>query len=67
MLREGANVPDRKSSSRNMAEGAIDKAKSRAIEAAGAATGARSKKSEGRTERSKGEAKKSGAAKDLGK
>jgi uncharacterized protein YjbJ (UPF0337 family) len=66
--REGADVPDKKSSSRNRTEGAMDKAKGRAKEAAGAVTGDKSKKSEGRADQTKGEAKKkSGAAKDLRK
>jgi len=68
MPREGANVPDKKSSSRNRTEGAIDKAKGRAKEATGAVTSDKSTKSEGRADQSKGEAKKkSGAAKDLRK
>jgi uncharacterized protein YjbJ (UPF0337 family) len=60
-------VPDKKSSSRNRAEGAMDKAKGRAKEAAGAVTGDKSTKSEGRADQRRGEAKKSGAAKDLRK
>jgi uncharacterized protein YjbJ (UPF0337 family) len=68
MPREGADVPDNKSSSRDRAEGAMDKTKGRAKEAAGAVTGDKSKKSEGRADQRKGEAKnKSGAAKDLRK
>jgi uncharacterized protein YjbJ (UPF0337 family) len=61
-------VPDNKSSSRNRTEGAMDKAKGRANEAAGAVTGDKTKNSEGRADQRKGEAKKkSGAAKDLRK
>jgi uncharacterized protein YjbJ (UPF0337 family) len=61
-------VPDKKSSSRNRTEGAMDKAKGRAKEAAGAVTGDKSKESEGRADQRKGEArKKSAAAKDLRK
>ena len=61
-------MPDKKSSSRNRTEGAMDKAKGRAKEAAGAATGDKSSKSEGRADQRKGEAKKKrGAAKDLRK
>jgi uncharacterized protein YjbJ (UPF0337 family) len=62
------NVPDDKSSSRDRAEEAMDKAKGRAKEAAGAVPGDKSSKSEGRADQRKGEAKKkSGAAKDLRK
>ena len=61
-------MPEDKSSSRNRAEGAMDKTKGRAKEAAGAATGDKSSKAEGRADQRKGEAKKkSGAAKDLRK
>jgi uncharacterized protein YjbJ (UPF0337 family) len=61
-------MPDRKSSSRDRAEGAMDKTKGRAKEATGAVTGDKSSKSEGRADQRKGEAKKkSGAAKDLRK
>ncbi len=61
-------MPDKKSSSQNRAEGAMDKAKGRAKEAAGAVTGDKSKKAEGRADQRKGEAKKkSAAAKDLRK
>jgi uncharacterized protein YjbJ (UPF0337 family) len=61
-------VPDEKSSSRNRAEGAMDKARGRAKEAAGALSGDESTKSEGRADQKKGDAKKkSGAAKDLRK
>jgi uncharacterized protein YjbJ (UPF0337 family) len=61
-------VPDKKSSSRDRAEGAMDMAKGRAKEAAGAVTGDKSKKAKGRADQTKGEAKKkSGAAKDLRK
>jgi uncharacterized protein YjbJ (UPF0337 family) len=65
---EGANVPDKKSSSRDRGEGAMDKAKGRAKEAGGALTGDKSQKSEGRADQRKGKAKeKTGAAKDLRK
>ena len=61
-------MPDGKSSSRDRAEGATDKVKGRAKEAAGAVTGDKGSKSEGRADQRKGEAKKkSGAAKDLRK
>ena len=61
-------MPDKKSSSRNRSEGAMDKAKGRAKEAAGAVSGDKGTKSEGRADQRKGEAKKkSGAAKDLRK
>ena len=61
-------MPDTKSSSQNRTEGAMDKAKGRAKEAAGAVTGDKTKKSEGRADQRKGEAKKkSAAAKDLRK
>jgi uncharacterized protein YjbJ (UPF0337 family) len=64
--RVGANVPDKKSRSRNRTEGEVDKAKGRATEATDAVTGDKSSKSEGRADQKKGEAKKkSGAAKDL--
>lgn len=47
-------------------EGAMDKAKGRAKEAAGSLTGDKDKKSEGRADQNKGTAKKKkGAAKDL--
>jgi uncharacterized protein YjbJ (UPF0337 family) len=52
----------RKSSSQNKGEGALDKAK----EATGAVTGDEAKKSEGRSDQTKGTAKdKLGKAKDL--
>ncbi len=61
-------MPDNKSSSQNRTEGAMDKANGRAKEAAGAVTGDKTKKSEGRADQRKGEAKKkSAAAKDLRK
>jgi uncharacterized protein YjbJ (UPF0337 family) len=57
-----------KESSRDRAEGAIDKAKGRAKEAGGSLTGDKNKKAEGRSDQRKGTAKeKSGAAKDLAK
>jgi uncharacterized protein YjbJ (UPF0337 family) len=55
-----------KSSSQNKGEGALDKAKGKAKEAAGALTGDETKKAEGRSEQTKGTAKdKLGKAKDL--
>lgn len=61
-------MPDKKSSSRDRGEGAMDKAKGRAKEAGGALTGDESRKSEGRADQKKGKAKeKTGAAKDLRK
>ncbi len=64
--REGADVPDNKSSSRNRAEGAVDKAKGRIKEATGSLTGDKDKKAEGRKDQDKGTLKdKKGAAKDL--
>jgi uncharacterized protein YjbJ (UPF0337 family) len=55
-----------KESSRDRAEGAVDKAKGRAKEAGGSLTGDKDKKAEGRSDQRKGTAKeKSGAAKDL--
>ena len=57
-----------KESSQDRAEGAADKVKGRAKEAAGSLAGDKSKKSEGRADQRKGTAKKkSGAAKDLAK
>ena len=56
----------RKSSSQDKGEGAMDKVKGRAKEAAGAVTGDKTKKSEGRSDQTKGTAKdKKGKAKDL--
>ena len=56
----------RKSSSEDRGEGAMDKVKGRAKEAAGAVTGDKTKKSEGRSDQTKGTAKdKKGKAKDL--
>ena len=55
-----------KSSRQDKNEGAVDKAKGRAKEAAGSLTGNKDKKSEGRAEQDKGTLKdKKGAAKDL--
>jgi len=57
---------DRKSSSQEKVEGALDKAKGKAKEATGALTGDKEKKVEGRSEQTKGTAKdKLGKAKDL--
>ncbi len=56
----------RKSSNQDRGEGAMDKVKGRAKEAAGAVTGDKTKKSEGRSEQTKGTAKeKKGKLKDL--
>ena len=56
----------RKSSGQDKGEGAMDKVKGRAKEAAGAVTGDDAKKSEGRSDQTKGTAKdKLGKAKDL--
>jgi uncharacterized protein YjbJ (UPF0337 family) len=56
----------RKSSSQDKGEGAVDKLKGRAKEAAGAATGDKAMKSEGRSDQTKGTAKeKKGKVKDL--
>jgi uncharacterized protein YjbJ (UPF0337 family) len=56
----------RKSSGQDKNEGAMDKAKGRAKEAAGAVTGDDAKKSEGRSDQRKGTAKdKKGKLKDL--
>ena len=56
----------RKSSSRDKGEGALVKGKGKAKEAAGALTGDEAKKSEGRSDQTKGTAKdKLGKAKDL--
>ena len=56
----------RKSSGPDKSEGAMDKVKGRAKEAAGAVTGDDAKKSEGRSDQTKGTAKeKKGKVKDL--
>jgi uncharacterized protein YjbJ (UPF0337 family) len=56
----------RKSSSQDKSEGALSKAKGKAKEAAGAVTGDKEKKAEGRSDQTKGTAKdKLGKAKDL--
>ena len=56
----------RKSSGQDKGEGAVDKLKGRAKEAAGAATGDEATKSEGRSDQTKGTAKeKKGKLKDL--
>ena len=56
----------RKSSREDKGEGAMDKVKGRAKEAAGAVTGDKVKKSEGRSDQRKGTAKeKKGHLKDL--
>ena len=56
----------RKSSGQDKGEGALDKAKGKAKEAAGAVTGDEAKKSEGRSDQAKGTAKeKKGKLKDL--
>jgi uncharacterized protein YjbJ (UPF0337 family) len=56
----------RKSSGQDKGEGALDKVKGKAKEAAGAVTGDEAKKSEGRKDQTKGTAKdKLGKAKDL--
>ena len=56
----------RKSSGQDKGEGAMDKVKGRAKEAAGAVTGDETKKSEGRSDQTKGAAKeKKGKLKDL--
>ena len=55
-----------KKSSQDKNEGAIDKAKGRAKEAAGSLSGNKDKKAEGRADQDKGTLKKKkGAAKDL--
>ena len=55
-----------KSSSKDRNEGAMDKAKGRAKEAAGAVTGNKDKKAEGRADQDKGTLKdKKAAAKDI--
>lgn len=55
-----------KESSKDRAEGVVDKAKGRAKEAGAALTGDKGKKAEGRSDQRKGTAKdKKGAAKDL--
>ena len=56
----------RKSSRQDKGEGAMDKVKGRAKEAAGAMTGDKAKKSEGRSDQTSGTAKeKKGKVKDL--
>jgi uncharacterized protein YjbJ (UPF0337 family) len=56
----------RKSSGQDKGEGALDKAKGKAKEAAGAVTGDKAQKSEGRSDQTKGTVKeKKGKAKDL--
>ena len=56
----------KKSSGQDKGEGAMDKVKGRAKEAAGAATGDQATKSEGRSDQTKGTAKeKKGKLKDL--
>lgn len=56
----------RKSSSQDKGEGAMDKVKGRAKEAAGVVTGDKDQKSEGRSDQTKGTAKeKKGKVKDL--
>jgi uncharacterized protein YjbJ (UPF0337 family) len=56
----------RKSSSEDKGEGAMDKVKGRAKEAAGAVTGDEAQKSEGRSDQTKGTIKeKKGKVKDL--
>lgn len=56
----------RKSSSQDKGEGAMDKVKGRAKEAAGAVTGDKAMKSEGRADQTKGTVKeKKGKIKDL--
>ena len=55
-----------KRSSQDKSEGAMDKVKGRAKEAAGSLTGNKDKKAEGRADQDKGTLKeKKGAAKDL--
>jgi len=55
-----------KSSTQDKGEGALDKAKGKAKEAAGAVSGDEAKKAEGRSDQTKGTAKdKSGKVKDL--
>jgi uncharacterized protein YjbJ (UPF0337 family) len=56
----------RKSSGQDKGEGTLDKAKRKAKEAAGAVTGDKEKKAEGRSDQTKGTAKeKKGKLKDL--
>jgi uncharacterized protein YjbJ (UPF0337 family) len=56
----------RKSSRQDKGEGALDKAKGKAKEAAGAVTGDETQKSEGRSDQTKGTLKdKKGKVKDL--
>ena len=56
----------RKSSSQDKGEGALDKVKGKAKEAAGAVSGDEAKKSEGRSDQTKGTLKdKKGKVKDL--
>jgi len=63
--KKGENV-GRKSSGQDRGEGAVDKLKGRAKEAAGAVTGDEATKSEGRSDQTKGTAKeKKGKLKDL--
>ncbi len=55
-----------KSSTQDKGEGALDKAKGKAKEAAGAVSGDEAKKAEGRSDQTKGTAKdKKGKVKDL--
>ena len=55
-----------RSSSQDKGEGALDKAKGKAKEAAGAVTGDKAQKSEGRLDQTKGTAKeKKGKVKDI--
>jgi uncharacterized protein YjbJ (UPF0337 family) len=55
-----------KGSKQDKGEGALDKAKGKAKEAAGAVTGDKAKKSEGRSDQMKGTAKeKKGKVKDI--
>ena len=55
-----------KSSTQDKGEGAVDKAKGKAKEAAGAVSGDEAKKTEGRSDQAKGTAKdKKGKVKDL--
>jgi len=59
-------VGRKKSSSQDKNEGALDKAKGRAKEAAGSLTGDKDKKAEGRSDQTSGTAKeKKGKLKDL--
>ena len=66
MPAKGADSVPGKSSRKDRNEGAMDKAKGRVKESAGALTGSQDKKSEGRSDQRKGKAKeKKGALKDL--